>query len=291
MHNYKVVGEKPVDIIIEMGLGSCISEWIPMTELLKENHGVLLYERAGINKSDASIDERTPHNIAIELFQLLKKINHSEKVIIIAHSQGGLYAQQFCRLYSYMVKGLILIDPLSARDNTFKESLSKKEYKKSGVDKSGNFKIMKILSKLRLGFISKMILKNAPPLYYCSYYSQEQINEILSCADNVLHASTALEEYTRAHDPKNLNELVIKNGFPDIPLILITHSSELAIEENIKFGGNSREFAMKIESIWQEIMKDYLGYSKKSQWIQATKSTHYIHLQEPKLIVDALEKI
>ena len=37
-----------------------------------------------------------------------------------------------------------------------------------------------------------------------------------------------------------------KGNFPDIPLALITHSSEFAIEESMKFGNNTYEFAEKI---------------------------------------------
>lgn len=291
MQYYKVFGKEPVEIVIEMGLGSCASEWIPFAKQLGKEYGVLVYERAGINQSARSKGERTPHNIAVELHELLHQVNHQEKMILIAHSQGGLYAQQFCRLYPDLVKGMILLDPLSAKDSEFKERLTKKEYKKSGVDKSQNFKIMRTLAKLKLGGITKRMLKNAPPFYYYKEYSQEETTDILSCADSVMYASTVLEEYQCAHEPEEIKGLTDATNFPDIPLILITHSSELAIEESMKFGGNRREFAEKIERMWQEIMKGYLDYSNKSQWIQAEMSTHYIHLQEPELIEKALKLV
>ncbi|WP_442944903.1 alpha/beta fold hydrolase [Oribacterium sp. C9] len=34
------------------------------------------------------------------------------KIIILAHSQGGLYAQQFARLYPNMIRGIVFVDPL-----------------------------------------------------------------------------------------------------------------------------------------------------------------------------------
>ena len=50
------------------------------------------------------------------------------QITILAHSQGGLYAQQFARLYPEMVEKLVLLDLLSANDNRFKSELSKREY-------------------------------------------------------------------------------------------------------------------------------------------------------------------
>lgn len=62
-----------------------------------------------------------------------------------------------------------------------------------------------------------------------------------------------------------------------------------AIEESIKFGGNSKEFASKIDQMWQDIMKEYLSFSSKSTYIQAEHSGHYIHLTEPELIIKEAE--
>ncbi len=289
--NYQIFGEGLVNIVVEMGLGSCIGEWEPLAGLLaKENHTVLVYERAGINHSEASAEKRKPQQIAEELHELLKSIPHAEKIIILAHSQGGLYAQQFCRLYPDIVEKLILLDPLSASDNEFKEKLSVEEYKKSGVDKILNFKIMYRLARLKLGFITKAMLKKAPPFYYYHSFTKEETEDILNCVKNPVHAQTVIEEYELAHMDENIKHLQSKGQFPDIPLILVTHASNLAIQENMLFGNNTKEFAEKVENMWQQIMKEYLTFSTASQWISATKSTHYIHLTEPELVEDLVSK-
>ena len=128
MNNYKTFGSKTIDIVIEMGLGACIAEWESLARELGKDHGVLVYERAGINHSDKSDKERTPTNIAEELMNLLDGIPHDEKIVIIGHSQGGLYACEFCGIYPEIVKGLIL--PLIytgiATDKHFKENQGNK---------------------------------------------------------------------------------------------------------------------------------------------------------------------
>ncbi|WP_455539328.1 alpha/beta fold hydrolase [Terrisporobacter sp.] len=281
--NYKIIGNKKVDIVIELGLGTCMDEWLHIAKKFSKEHGILLYERIGINNSSLSENKRTPLNIAHELYELLENIYHKEKIIIIAHSQGGLYAQQFARLYPNMIRGLILLDPLSANDNKFKEELSEEEYMKSGIDKSSNFKMMCNLPK--------EALKNLPPFCYYKNFTPKCENNILNSMIKENHWQTALDEYIESHKEENLQDLKEKDNFPNVPLVLITHTSDLAIEENIAFGQNSREFATKIETMWQNLMKEYLSFSNKSYFIQANHSSHYIHLSEVNLIHKAVDLI
>lgn len=290
MNNYTIFGSKTVDVVIEMGLGACIAEWESLARELGKNHGVLVYERAGINHSDKSDEERTPTNIAEELKRLIDEIPHDEKIVIIGHSQGGMYASEFCGIYPEIVKGLILLDPLSIEDNRFKMELTARELKKSGADKSKNFIILEILARLGLKGVVKKVMSQAPPFYYAGF-SEEQKEDILNSLVNITHLNICREEYRLAHDDEALRNMVSKDKYPDIPIILVTHSSEEAILENMEFGRNSRSFAVRIEQLWQEIMKVYLDYSERAIWMQAKKSTHYIHLTEPELIIESVNNL
>lgn len=286
---YQMFGNSKIDIVIEMGLGSCIGEWAHIAQNLSSQYTVLLYERAGIDLSDRSKLDRTPKNIAVELHELLQQLPHKNEVILIAHSQGGLYAQQFARLYPDMVKGLILLDPLSASDRQFCELLSKEEYRKSGVDKSSNLKMMRVLAKLHLGGALKKIMKKAPPFYYYDKFEKEAADNILNALTKESYYKTLLDEYSLSHMETSTAVLKTNTGFPDIPLILITHDSDMAIIESMQFGRNKREFAASVEDIWQGIMMEYLTFSKKSCLIRAEKSGHFIHLTEPELINEGID--
>lgn len=279
---YKVFGKGSIDLVIEAGLGTCAGEWWHIAERLSEEYCVLLYER-----QRKPVTPRTPVNIGQELYSLLEMLGHREKIILLAHSQGGLYAQQFARLYPDMVRGLILIDPLSANDNSYKEFFTPEEQKKSGFDKAGNLVIMEKLAKLHLGFLIKSVMKKAPPFYYYDF-SKDAKEYILSSITETAFYHTALEEYRLAHDEDILVPLRKKEGFPDIPLALITHSSEFSIREIVEFGRTDRGFAQKVEDFWQSLMKEYLSFSNKTKFIQAKDSGHFIHLTEPGLIYDAL---
>lgn len=286
MNYYKIYGNPTIDVVIEMGLGACIAEWETFATELGKSHGVLVYERAGINHSKKSDKERTPTNIAIELKMLLDTVSHEEKIVVIGHSQGGLYASEFCGLYPEMIQRLVLLDPLSKTDVRFKKELTPKELKRSGADKSKSFDLLRIMAKLRLKSIIKKAMCQAPPFCYAQFTEEQRI-DILNSLVNITNLDTCREEYRLAHDESVLNKMISKEDYPDIPIVLITHSSEEAIKENMEFGRNERSFAIRVEELWQDIMKDYMDYSKNVTWMQADKSTHYIHLIEPEIIISA----
>lgn len=287
---YAVFGNEPVDLVIEMGLGTCMGEWQHIAQRLSETHTVLLYERQGCGSSQMSKAARTPANIARELYGLLERIPHKEQITILAHSQGGLYAQQFARLYPEAVKKLVLLDPLSASDNRFKRELSKKEYEKSGVDKRRGLRLNLMLARLGLGSAIKKFMKNAPPFYYYKDFSPEAAEYILSCLTQPKVYRAALEEYEMSHRDDIISELKSKAGFPQIPIRLVTHSSQMAVKEIMEFGGLHDNEGEKIENIWQSVMRKYLGLSDDSKLYEAARSSHYIHLTDTDLVCEILNE-
>lgn len=280
---YKVFGKGKVNLIIEIGLGATAGEWWHIADGLSQKYTVLLYERCKSTKN-----ERTPKNIANELSELLAMIPCEERIILLAHSQGGLYAQQFARLYPQRVKGIVLIDPLSANDNHYKELLTPKEQKQSGFDKTGNLVIMRHLAVLHLAFLIKALMRKAPPFYYYQDFSKDAEDYILTAITAPSLYASALEEYRLSHLEQHISHLKEKSGFPDIPLVLITHASEVSIKEIVEFGKASAEFANKVEELWQSLMKEYLSFSSVNRFVQAKNSGHFIHLTEPELIYSSL---
>lgn len=287
---YQIFGEGPIEVVIEMGLGTCIGEWYDVAKHLGEKCTVLLYERLGIHLSSRPHMPRNPFQIAEELGGLLQKLHCKKELILVGHSQGGLYVQCFARRFPERIKGLILLDPLSPYDHVFKDVLSDKEYRKSGVDKTSNFRILKVLAKCHLGWLIKKIMSSAPPFYYHDFNKEAKAN-ILEGIARVGFSETALEEYQWAHNEEVILALKSKEDFPNVPLVLITHDSEKAICESMLFGHNTRAFAERVEAIWQQVMKEALKLSDRSFYIAAKESTHYIHLSEPNLIEDALSYI
>lgn len=281
---YEKYGDGDVNLVIEMGLGASMAEWRQLAEKLAGRYTVLLYQRAGYGASSTSTLERTPENIAAELHLLLQQVGHDRKVTVLAHSQGGLYAWKFARMYPELVDKLVLLDPLSPEDCRFRMELTEEEFRKSGADKTDGLRVNLRLTKLHLGWLVRRAMRTAPPFYYYNGFSAAETSEILSGVGEKQTYQTALEEYEAAHDRKQLVGLLDKEHKLSIPVILVTHNSDLAEKEIREFGGASEEQAKKIETLWQEIMGAYLSCCGNGEWVRAEHSSHYIHLTDPELI-------
>jgi hypothetical protein len=288
---YRIFGSGKVRIVIEAALCSCSAEWWHIAQKLSDRYTVLVYDRAGYGTSTVSKLDRTPLNIARELYGLLNSLEISERLVLIGHSQGGLYVQQFARLYPEMVEGVLLLDPLSADDNRFKELLSEEEYRKSGVDKVRTYKLGAAITGTGLGFLLRPLLKKAPPFFYKAGFSNEAETYIMACLTKPRQYKTAIAEYELSHSESEISHLKRKGNFPEIPMVLVTHNSEISINESIYYGNTTRELAQRVETIWQELMMEYLSFSSRSSLLQAKESSHYIHLTEEGLVEEALKGI
>ena len=201
----EIYGEGKVTLVIEMGLGAVMAERRHLAKRLSQRHTVLLYQRAGYGESSVSALARTPGNIASELHQLLQQIPHEEKLTLLAHSQGGLYAWTFAKAQPDMVGRLILLDPLSPEDYRFRMELTEEEFRKSGVDKSKGLEWNLKLTRLHLGWLVKRMMASAPPFYYDNSFSKAKRKEILASPGKVQTYETALSESFCGHDLKELS--------------------------------------------------------------------------------------
>lgn len=288
---YRVFGEGNIKIVIEGQLSSCSAEWWHIAERLSQKYKVLTYDRAGYGKSSSSKLERTPKNIALELNQLLENLEFNDNLIFIAHGLGGLYIQQYIRMFSKNVEGAIFVDPVTAYDNRFKEELSLKEFEATYMDRSKSFQILYNLSRFKfIGFLRQKFLLS-PPFTYYKGFSEIATDYMLDSFLKAKHYKTAMEEYSKAHQKAHIEHLKYAEGFPNIPFHIIYHQPDIVIEELIRLGGLDKEEAERVENLWQELVKEYLFFSDKAKICTAIKSGHMAHLTETDLIYKSVENI
>jgi hypothetical protein len=142
-----------------------------------------------------------------------------------------------------------------------------------------------------IDLVIKLIMRKAPPFYYYDQFSPEAKKYILDELTKAELHDVALEEYRLAHEEKEICQLKEKGDFPKIPIVLITHESEFEIKEIMEFGQTTKEFAVKVEELWQSLMQEYLTFSDQSILLRANNSGHYIHLTDFEVIKQALQCI
>ncbi|WP_254636326.1 alpha/beta fold hydrolase, partial [Bacillus sp. GbtcB15] len=108
----KLVGEnidKPT-IVMDAGYGDYSKAWDSVISVLSLLTDVLIYDRAGLGKSESSSRPRTSREMIIELKELVKGTKIELPFILVGHSFGGVNARLYANEYPNDVCGLILVD-------------------------------------------------------------------------------------------------------------------------------------------------------------------------------------
>lgn len=77
---------------------------------------------------------------------------------------------------------------------------------------------------------------------------------------------------------ESLNQLKKSQRHFDIPLIILS-------------AGKKAHYSKESQELWNEMQKELLAISKKSELIIAKNSAHYIHNYEPLIVVDAVKRL
>ncbi|WP_391115948.1 alpha/beta fold hydrolase [Psychrobacillus sp. L3] len=108
----KLIGKnngKPT-IVMDAGYGDYSKTWDLIISAISMLTEVLIYDRAGLGKSEKSSNPRTSSVMVKELNELLKRAKLKGPYILVGHSFGGLNMRLYASEYPNEVCGLILVD-------------------------------------------------------------------------------------------------------------------------------------------------------------------------------------
>jgi pimeloyl-ACP methyl ester carboxylesterase len=108
----KIIGEtagRPT-IVMDAGYGDYSKAWDKVIDGLSELANILIYDRAGLGKSQSSTRPRTSQEMVWELNELLQGAKIEPPYILVGHSFGGVNARLYATQYQQKVCGLILVD-------------------------------------------------------------------------------------------------------------------------------------------------------------------------------------
>lgn len=111
MHIYsKGKGMNTVVLLPGLGTSAPVMDFKPLVnELSKKNH-VVVIEPFGYGYSERTSRERTVMNITEEIHMALKNIGIKGKVVLMPHSESGIYAIYYANRYPDQVKAIVGID-------------------------------------------------------------------------------------------------------------------------------------------------------------------------------------
>ena len=109
-------GESGPPVIFESGIAASHLNWRHIQDEVAQFAVAVTYDRAGLGWSSPCCTARTPKNVAAEMHAMLERAAIRPPYILVGHSFGGQAMRQFALAYPDEVAALILVDPMRCEE-------------------------------------------------------------------------------------------------------------------------------------------------------------------------------
>ncbi|HKA12036.1 MAG TPA: alpha/beta hydrolase [Candidatus Dormibacteraeota bacterium] len=278
---YRLTGGGRVTVFITQSLGFASAEWWPIQDELSAHARVLTWDRPGYGESGPPLSPRTVGNVAAEALELLARVAPDGPLVVVGHSQGGLYTNAIARLAGHRVAGVVLLDPAHPDNSRLRRELPAKLFRGSGSDLSGRMRVARTMARLRLIGALKPLMRRQPPFTYCSQHSREAVDAMWRHLTRAQAYDAALAEYEELEYRTSTAALEALGPFPLVPLAVLVHDPAVMIEFFVRYGHLPRTAGERVETLWGELLRDHGRLSPLAQVETVVGSGHLIHLEQP----------
>ncbi len=241
-------------VIIDSGLGGFSLEWQNLQTSLSKRYKICSYDRAGYGWSDPGPFPRTTKKIVAELKTLMQRSDLSPPYILLGHSFGGYNMMYFSKAYPEEVVGLILID--------------------SSHPEQANWFPRVFPDLPHSGRQARFISTPKLPANYP--YEYKKIAYHLMRAKKARNAL----RYESMNFEISGKQVLSLGQLSNIPLVVLTRGERAWPKTTT---------GEQLETTWLRLQNQLARMSKRSSHVMADFSGHFIHLDQPSLVEQAIE--
>lgn len=246
-------------VILDSGAGGFSLEWVTIQRAIAPVTRVCSWDRAGYAWSDMGPLPRTSKRIVKELKTLLERAGVPGPYILAGHSFGGFTAQYFARRYPQDTAGLLLID--SSHPEQVKR-LPRAEVV-PGIPRPANSRTYRV---------------SRPVLH--ENYPTETGSRAYYIMSTWKYRFTQQEEMLSL--PRSAQELLEQAPLSSIPTVVLTRGKRV---------WPHNDYGNRMEKTWMELQDELSLMVAGSTHLIAERSGHSIHLDQPELVISALQNM
>jgi pimeloyl-ACP methyl ester carboxylesterase len=273
-------GSGSATVLFESGIAATNLNWFHIQEQVSRFASTASYDRSGLGWSSPSRTARTPGNIAAELHELLDGAGIKPPYILVGHSFGGMVIRRFALLYPEEVTGIVLVDPMRCEEWPPLDT-TKQELLDRGLKLSSYAILIAQLGLARLA-VTSLLCRSGRIAERLAGAAGDGGKHVLGrIKDEVSKMPQVVWPIVAAHwsrpsyyvglynhleaVPDTVREMQDSAPIRSIPVLLLTPGKSLPLSEDYlrRIGDNVHQ-------------------------VIASGSEHWIHLDEPNLVIDSI---
>jgi pimeloyl-ACP methyl ester carboxylesterase len=277
-------------VILEAGSGDFSVEWSLVQPQASRSARVCSYDRAGDGWSELGPHPRTFRQVVYELHTLLDKAGERPPYVLVGHSYGGWLVRTYQATYPAEVTGMIFVE--AGADNPAR-LMPDGTFVRSAQLATGNpvptvnttrpLRIDDIppgaLQQMRAGLSDASQHANEPPRDKLPRDAQQMRTWALGQLGHVAAAVNPFEHEELAVLRAGRTEREFPLG--DLPLVVITRG--ISAED----GPDGKAFAAEHRQDHEAMAR----LSRNGRLIVAEKSGHHVQIDEPDVVVKAIQQV
>jgi pimeloyl-ACP methyl ester carboxylesterase len=251
-------------VILDSGLGDSYLSWRKVQGPIANFARVCSYDRAGIGYSDSSSQPRTARVMAEELHALLNAAGVAPPYVLVGHSMGGFDVRLYASLYRNEVAGMVLVDASHPdQENRFPPEL----------------KNMEATWLREAEFLEFTMPLGVPRL-------------LGLCEDNAAQRATECNFHTARESVKEMQsfsesaaQTAATGTLGDLPLAVLAHDPDKPSSEF------PPDLAKLTNDAWEQMQMELSHLSTRGTLTVVKNSSHYIQLDVPDAVVQAVHDV
>lgn len=270
-------------VLFEAGIAATNLNWHHIQEHVARFTSTASYDRSGLGWSSPCRTARTPGNIAAELRTMLQCAGIKPPYILVGHSFGGLVMRRYAVTYREDVAGVVLIDPMRCEEwpplNPAKQAMINRGKRLSSyaipIARFGLARLAITSLLCRSGRLSGQVAGAAGAAgRHVLHRVTEEVGKMPREVWPIVAAHWSRPGYyagMRRHVeavPDSVREMENIDPIHEIPVLVLTPGKSAPLSSQCL---------------------DKIG--DRVQQVIAPASAHWIHLDEPELVIDSIRQM
>jgi pimeloyl-ACP methyl ester carboxylesterase len=284
--HYRCDGAGTPAVILEAGIAASSLTWSRLQPILARSTRVCSYDRAGLSWSDGASSARSLPVLVVELRRLLAHARITPPYVLVGHSFGGLIIRAYARAFPGDVAGLVFVDPLHP-DEWCKPSEHQQYTLAGGIFLSRVGALLARVGIVRLCLVLLSGGASGVPRRFSRVFGRSAAALLENMVGEVQKLPPEVLPGVQAHwsNPKAFRGMWQHlAAMPQCSADLMQGLDELGEVPVFVLSSGARD------ARWLAADDNLARASSKGRHIVSPRSGHWIHLDDPELVLQAIQE-